>query len=159
MTIRKLRLNRGWSQEQLAEISGVSTRTIQRIERGKKASLETLKCLAAVFETEPDKLQQDTDMPAQTTDNTPLSSEDRAALNRLRKWVKQEKDWGDEIHSRHKIVFYNLGAYLVTMVILMIINLLTLPSYLWFLWAALGWGAKCTRPWSYRIRDLEHFWF
>ena len=34
MIVRKLRLQRGWSQEQLAEMSGLSTRTIQRIERG-----------------------------------------------------------------------------------------------------------------------------
>ena len=51
MIIKKLRLDRGWSQEDLAETSGVSVRTIQRIENGGRASLETLKCLAAVFET------------------------------------------------------------------------------------------------------------
>lgn len=39
-----------------------------------------------------------------------------------------------------KSFYYNLGAYLVTMVILMTINLMTLPGYLWFLWATLGWG-------------------
>ena len=33
MLIQKLRLQRGWSQEQLAELSGLSVRTIQRIER------------------------------------------------------------------------------------------------------------------------------
>ncbi len=51
MIIRKLRLQRGWSQEQLAELSGLSIRTIQRIERGQKPGLESLKSLAAVFET------------------------------------------------------------------------------------------------------------
>ncbi|CAM4169684.1 XRE family transcriptional regulator [Vibrio agarivorans] len=34
MIIRKLRLKRGWTQEQLAELSGLSIRTVQRIERG-----------------------------------------------------------------------------------------------------------------------------
>lgn len=38
MIIRKLRLQRGWSQEQLAELTGLSTRTIQRIERGQPCS-------------------------------------------------------------------------------------------------------------------------
>jgi len=42
MLIQKLRLQRGWSQEQLATISGLSTRTIQRLERGQPASLETV---------------------------------------------------------------------------------------------------------------------
>lgn len=49
--IKKLRLERHWSQEQLAEMSGLSVRTIQRIENGENAGLESLKALAAVFET------------------------------------------------------------------------------------------------------------
>jgi transcriptional regulator with XRE-family HTH domain len=36
MLIQKLRLQRGWSQEQLAELSGLSVRTIQRLERGQQ---------------------------------------------------------------------------------------------------------------------------
>ena len=50
MLVQKLRLQRGWSQSQLAELSGLSTRTIQRIESGQSASTETLKSLASVFE-------------------------------------------------------------------------------------------------------------
>ncbi|MFN6100724.1 MAG: helix-turn-helix domain-containing protein [Burkholderiales bacterium] len=30
--IQKLRLQRGWSQQQLADLSGLSVRTIQRLE-------------------------------------------------------------------------------------------------------------------------------
>jgi len=52
MLVKKLRRQRNWSQEQLAEMSGLSVRTVQRIESGNRASLETLKCLAAVFEVE-----------------------------------------------------------------------------------------------------------
>ena len=48
--LKKLRLEHNWSQEQLAELSGLNIRTIQRIENGEKASLESLKSLAAVFE-------------------------------------------------------------------------------------------------------------
>ena len=48
--IKKLRLERHWSQEQLAEMSGLSTRTIQRIDSGQNADFETLKSLASVFE-------------------------------------------------------------------------------------------------------------
>ena len=50
--IKRLRENRNWSQEQLATMSGLSVRTIQRIESGNKASLESLKSLAAVFEVD-----------------------------------------------------------------------------------------------------------
>lgn len=45
MLVKRLRTQRSWSQEQLAEYSGLSVRTIQRVESGNKASLETLKCL------------------------------------------------------------------------------------------------------------------
>jgi len=50
MIVRKLRLRKGWSQDQLAELADVSVRTIQRIERGHTPSLETANALAAVFE-------------------------------------------------------------------------------------------------------------
>jgi transcriptional regulator with XRE-family HTH domain len=49
--IKNMRLERHWSQEQLADMSGLSIRTIQRIENGENAGLESLKSLAAVFET------------------------------------------------------------------------------------------------------------
>jgi XRE family transcriptional regulator, regulator of sulfur utilization len=52
LTIRKLRLQRGWTQDQLAEFAGLSVRSIQRIERGRRPSLESLKSLAAVFEVD-----------------------------------------------------------------------------------------------------------
>ena len=48
--IKRLRVERHWSQEQLAEMSGLSVRTIQRIENGENAGLESLKALGAVFE-------------------------------------------------------------------------------------------------------------
>jgi len=52
LTIRKLRLQRGWTQDQLAEFAGLSVRSVQRIERGARPSLESLKSLAAVFEVD-----------------------------------------------------------------------------------------------------------
>lgn len=52
MIIRNLRLKKSWSQKQLAEISGLSVRTIQRIEQGDKPSLESAMSLAAIFEVD-----------------------------------------------------------------------------------------------------------
>lgn len=49
MNIRNLRLQRGWSQSHLADIVGVNVRTIQRIEQGDKAGLETALSLASVL--------------------------------------------------------------------------------------------------------------
>ena len=59
--IKKMRLERHWSQEQLALMSGLSIRTIQRIENGENAGLESLKSLASVFEiniTDSDKKEE-----------------------------------------------------------------------------------------------------
>jgi transcriptional regulator with XRE-family HTH domain len=50
--VRKLRLQRGWTQEDVARFAGLSVRSVQRVERGQQGSLETMKALAAVFETD-----------------------------------------------------------------------------------------------------------
>lgn len=57
--IKKLRERNNWSQEQLAIMSGLSVRTIQRIESGNKASIESLKSLASVFEVDISKLTEE----------------------------------------------------------------------------------------------------
>lgn len=49
MDIKNLRLNHGYSQEELANLSGLSTRTIQRIEKDNKGSIDSLKSIAKVF--------------------------------------------------------------------------------------------------------------
>ncbi len=52
MIVKNLRKQKNWTQEQLAIMCGLSIRTIQRIESGQSASLESLKSLASVFEIE-----------------------------------------------------------------------------------------------------------
>ena len=50
--VKKLREERAWSQEQLAQIAGISLRTIQRVEREtgiSEASNETRMALASAF--------------------------------------------------------------------------------------------------------------
>lgn len=69
MILKQLRLSRHYSQEQLAQMSGLSVRTIQRIESGENASLESLKCLAAVLEVSVSELNQENFMIDKTTDN------------------------------------------------------------------------------------------
>jgi len=50
VTLKEQRDSRAWSQTQLAEVSGLSLRTIQRIEKTGVASQESAKSLAAVYE-------------------------------------------------------------------------------------------------------------
>src|SRR5215831_5397399 len=70
MLIQKLRLKRGWSQQQLAEASGLSVRTIQRLETGHPASTESLKSLAAVFEVDFSTLKPEQTMTTTTSTTT-----------------------------------------------------------------------------------------
>jgi len=131
MIVRKLRLQQGWSQEQLSQFSGLSIRTIQRIERGQKASVESLKSLAAVFEVNITDLTQETDMnskatkPSSTADNTTVSLDEESAI----KYVKDIKDF-----------YSHLVIYVTVIMGLFLINIFTRPNDLWFIWTALFWG-------------------
>lgn len=48
--VKKAREERAWPQRQLAEIAGVTLRTVQRVEKDGSASFETLMGLASAFE-------------------------------------------------------------------------------------------------------------
>lgn len=121
MKIRKLRLERGWSQEQLAAVTGLSVRTIQRVESGNNAGLETLNALAAAFEVELADLEPD----ALPDSGTEASDQ----LEKARKDVHAIRDF-----------WAHLGLYLIIMAVSFGVNLLTSPDHLWVWWPALGWG-------------------
>lgn len=91
MIVKKLRDRKNWSQEQLAQFSSLSIRTIQRIESGSKASLESLKSLAAVFEIDISKLEEEIDVIDKQT-------EQWKALH----WFIRWNFWG--IRSREEII-------------------------------------------------------
>ena len=122
MLIQKLRLQKGWSQEQLSLLSGLSVRTIQRLERGQPASAESLKALGAVFEVDFSILKE-SEMNANATPT--ISPDEALALRRVRKL---------------KAFYLHLTQYIVVITILAVVNITTNSHYLWFLWAALGWG-------------------
>ena len=121
MKVRKLRLQHGWSQEQLAELSGLSVRTIQRIERGQSAGIESLKSLAAVFEVNIHDIQETSTMTHQE-----FATETEAeALE----YVRDIKGF-----------YSHLMSYVFTVALLFALNYLVTPEYIWAWWAALGWG-------------------
>jgi transcriptional regulator with XRE-family HTH domain len=121
MLVRKLRIDHGWSQETLAEVSGLSVRTIQRIERGGRASLETIGALAAVFEVDISTLATETGMYEQQE----LSKAEHEAVE----YVRDIKGF-----------YSHLVAYLIATPAMVAANLYMDPSNLWSLWPALGWG-------------------
>ena len=67
--VRRLRTERGWSQDQLAIASGLSLRTIQRVEAEGIASMDTAVSLAATYEIRLIELQEDQHAP---TEQKPL---------------------------------------------------------------------------------------
>ena len=56
------------SQERVAEMSGVSLRTVQRLEAGHRVSYATLRALAAAFKTDADVLERELYAVKQPTD-------------------------------------------------------------------------------------------
>ncbi len=130
MIIQKLRIEKGWSQQQLAEMSGLSVRTIQRIENGKVASVESIKSLAAVFELDFALLQKELSM--NNTHQTELKSE-------LPLLSKQEKLAYQQV-EKVKRFYYAFSVFVVGIIFLLIVNLLTSPNNLWVIWVFLGWG-------------------
>jgi transcriptional regulator with XRE-family HTH domain len=78
MILKQLRIGRHLSQEQLAQMSGLNVRTIQRVESGHNASVETLKCLASALEVDIETLNQE----AYTMDK------DTAGWQNLPFWLK-----------------------------------------------------------------------
>ena len=121
MLIQKLRLERGWSQQQLAGASGLSVRTIQRIEAGQPASTETLKSIAAVFEVDFSTLNPETPMNSVTANAQEQQEREAFAyVRRLRRFYLQ------------------LFQFTVIGVALFAANLVIKPGYLWSLWAIGG---------------------
>jgi len=72
-TVRKWREQRAWSQEHLAEVTGLSLRTIQRVEAEGKASNETRMALASAFGCSLADLEAVTEAAAGATINMPAS--------------------------------------------------------------------------------------
>jgi transcriptional regulator with XRE-family HTH domain len=112
--IKKMRLERHWSQDQLAEMSGLSLRTIQRIENGQNAGLESLKSLAAVFEI------------------NIADSDKKEEIEQIRK----EEEYVQNVKG-----FYKLFAVALFSLVVPFITAVNDSSFWYvFLWILLSWG-------------------
>jgi len=125
MTIQKFRVDNGWSQEELAAHSGLSVRTIQRIENGKRASLESLKCLAAVFETQVSNLMQENPMnDTQSSNQYFLDQTEQEAI-----------DYVDNLKAFH----LNWITFIIVMPFMYWLNIKLTPGFLWVSILAAVW--------------------
>lgn len=68
MILKELRISRHLSQEQLAQIAGLNVRTVQRIESGHNASLESLKSLASALDVDIETLNRESFMIDKNSD-------------------------------------------------------------------------------------------
>jgi transcriptional regulator with XRE-family HTH domain len=138
--LRELRTSRQWSQEQLAELSGLNLRTIQRLESGAKVSTESLRALAAVFEVPAESLL--------VRDATP----GQPALQAIREGGLRGLEFTG---STPRADFWWFA--LAVLVLLALAKLLGLiPLQIATLLVLLPWIAACTR----RLRDagLSPWW-
>jgi len=115
MIIKNLRLENNWSQEQLADLTNLSTRTIQRIEKEDKASLESMNLLASVFQLDVKELEEKIE-----NKNSKLNDKTTSKYNIL------------EDSKLIKFISINL--------MLFAINMFTGTGHLWFLYPLFGWG-------------------
>lgn len=119
MIVRKLRLQRGWTQEHLAELLGVNVRTIQRIERGARSSLETRSALAAVFEVD---IETFVEGGMEMADSKQVSRDEHEAIEAV-KGIKE---------------FYShLGMYAIFAIVFSFSFGLDNPK---IFWGVIGWG-------------------
>lgn len=118
MSIKDLRLEKGWSQEQLAELSNLSTRTIQRIEKDNKASLESIKSLAVVFKLEVNELKEK------------IENNEIKEINK-----RKENSFLEFLIKDSKFI-----KFLAINFMLLFINIVSGTEHLWFLYPLLGWG-------------------
>ena len=112
--IKNMRLERHWSQDQLAEMSGLSIRTIQRIENGENAGLESLKSLASVFEMDI------------------ADSDKNAEIEQVRK----EEEYVQNVKGLYKL----LAVGILSLVAPFILAISDSSSWEVFLWLLLSWA-------------------
>ena len=60
--VKNERTSKGWTQQQLADVAGLSLRTIQRVESQGQGSMETCNALCAVLEIERRRLLEAQEM-------------------------------------------------------------------------------------------------
>ncbi|MCK0068230.1 MULTISPECIES: helix-turn-helix domain-containing protein [Kordiimonas] len=137
MSVQKYRLEKAWSQEELAFHAGVSVRTIQRIESGKTASLETLKCLAAVLETNvSDLMTQERTMSEKTETRPENTTENHPSFSSL----KASREAEAIEHVKNLKGFYtHLLVFVLVMPGLILLNLLLTPVFHWWIFVLVPW--------------------
>jgi len=117
--MRRLREERSWSQERLADAAGLSLRTVQRVEREGNASAETRLSLAGAFGVDVGTL-----------------SEPLAPVGSTRPLFQSV----DDSRLRRGKFFSHLSIYLGMCVFFLATDLFHNHALTWAQWPIMGWG-------------------
>lgn len=135
MSVQERRMEKGWSQEELVLHTGLSVRTIQRIEAGRKPGLESLKCLAAVFETTVIELIEEQDMNTEPSPNAARAMPAEAA----QATTNAERDAIEYVQNL-KAFHLHWISFIFVLPGLYILNSIVSPDVMWVYLAGLIWG-------------------
>lgn len=139
--LRKLRDERSWTQEHLAGVSGVSLRTIQRIEREGSTSADTRLALAAAFAVDVSLLAGKPEAPSANPSHHPEPA--------------AEPETGTSGQAsfflRHAFVYVAVCSFLVYR------DWSANGGLVWAYWPLLGWGfGLAMHGWRTLVRAQHH---
>lgn len=147
--VKNLRISKGWSQEHLAEVSGLNVRTIQRLERGENASLETLSSLCSVLLVKAEELTCDV-MTEPKDQNEAVAVNEKLDLDRVREQISEEVS-----------LFRKFLRFLLVVMVVITVHFYTLPNEsLWFVWPFLIWGGLLVSRflWLFMLKTKVEKW-
>lgn len=119
--IGDLRRTRGWTQERLAEESGVAVRTIQRLEAGKDASLETISLIADAL-----------GVPVRELFVTVEKEEFETAVGGLDDRKRAQQERRDATTRAYETAFNGVGVLVVLATV--VLALTGILGWTWFTW-------------------------
>lgn len=143
MIVKRLRIKNGWSQDQLATLSGLSLRTIQRVEAGHPASMETINSLSSVFATDITKFTEEVDVIDKSLEswkNSPI-------------WVRMGV-FG--VRSRKIALRWEIGAAIIGLI--GIAGIVAVRSYPQLIVLSAFWAAAYWHAVSIRWIDNARLW-
>lgn len=132
MIVKRLRTKNGWSQDHLATITGLSLRTIQRVEAGHAASIETLNSLSSVFRIDITKFTEEID----------VIDKEGESWKEAPVWVRVGV-WG--IRNRKTVLKYELGCFLFGLIGFIGMQFSPVFAFLLAFWGAAYWYAVSIR--------------
>jgi len=144
--VRQCREQRAWSQEHLAEVAGLSLRTVQRVEADGGASAETRMALAAAFGMDvaalnlPVSRESDTSV---TSGPEPLST----ASGSLASPSAAESAVPPAVDARLTFDQYRLLRLLVVLVVLLGVDMARNGALTWSRWPVLIGAALIALRW------------